>query len=269
MVNKLSKACIALTLLFTFESALARTCQSINISAHPNYPPFHWKDGDRLTGASIEISKQIFNSLGVKTNVLYEGPWKRVLQSAKAGKIDFIPALKMDYERSQYLVFTKTEFELNPVAVFVRKDSFEQVTKLNDLQDRFGSINAGDRHGADIDSFIDSQANMQSIQGIAQNFDMLRRNRTDYFITGWFVGMDYIRANKLEHEFDVALKFDGTVIHNAFSKPFAANCQVLVRAFEQKLVELKSQGRVKQAIYEFNELWLQSMNSANDAVGEK
>lgn len=62
------------------------SCQQITISAHPNYPPFHWRNGNTLTGASIEISEHIFAELGVKTHVVYMGPWKRVLKSAKDAK---------------------------------------------------------------------------------------------------------------------------------------------------------------------------------------
>ena len=231
-------------------------CLTVNISSHPNYPPFHWKEGDTLIGASIDISRKIFDGLGVQVSVKYKGPWKRVLKSAQQGKIDFIPALKKNRERQEYLTFTTIDFESNPVAVFVRKGEMKNINGLNDLREKFGSINAGDRHGKDIDSFIAGQSTMQVVHGISQNFQMLERTRTDYFITGFFVGTDYLAANNLDNIFDVALKIEGPRVHNAFSHDFAMRCRHIVEGFEKALSELKHQGQVVKALSDYNDLWL-------------
>lgn len=231
-------------------------CRQINISTHPNYPPFHWKEGEQLTGASIDISKQIFAGLDITANVDYQGPWRRVLRSAELGKIDFIPALKNSIERQQYLTFTETAFSNNPVAVYMRKGEASNINRLSDLSTKLGSINAGDKHGDEIDSFIDQQSNMQHIMGIDHNFEMLSLKRTDYFVIGLLVAEDYIQANDLSEKFEVALSFEGQLVHNAFTHAYAGKCPHVVEQFDQKLKEFKQQGKVTSSLVEFNRQWL-------------
>ena len=255
MINKL---CILLLgfLILPQNAGASQTCDSVRISAHPNYPPFHWREKRALTGASIAVSTEIFKRLGLKVTARYQGPWKRVLRTAQTGKLDFIPALKKNDERSQYLTFTETEFAANPVAVFVRKGTFDKVKSLNDFKGKFGSINAGDKHGVEIDNFVSRQQNMQHIHGLSQNFDMLAMARVDYFITGLYVGVDHISAKNLKGKFDIALQIDGPVVHNAFSKQFAEQCPHVILAFEQELKAFKTQGKVSEALVHYNELWL-------------
>lgn len=249
--------CMGLALLpVKFIYAAPINCSKVIISAHPNYPPFHWNSEDTLIGASIEISRRIFESLGVDVKVSYEGPWKRVLMSAKQGKVDFIPALKRTSERQGYLHFTQNSFSSNPIAVFVRKNEVKAVTLLQDLDGLFGSVNAGDKHGEKIDSFISNQSNMQFIHGLKQNFQMLKRGRTDYFITGYYTGYDYLKANELDKYFEIAFKINELEIHNGFSSHYAKECNSIVNEFDLKLIQLKQEGEVEKSISKYHEHWL-------------
>ena len=239
------------------ENSSSEQCNTITISAHPNYPPFHWRTETSLTGASIDVTSSIFRRLGLAVNIEYVGPWKRVLKSAELGKIDFIPALKKNAERQQYLHFTSTPFAANPVAVFVRVDDMPDVHSLDDLKGKFGSINAGDRHGEPVDSFVDSQHNMQRIHGLSQNFQMLKLERTDYFITSQLVGTEYIKANNIEHFFGAAIVFNSTEVHNAFTHAFATACPDIVAGFEKALATERSLGFVSSAIKNYGMQWAQ------------
>lgn len=233
------------------------SCKSVTISSHPNYPPFHWRDGASLTGASIVISQTIFESIGVTTDIQYAGPWKRVLKNAELENIEFIPALKNTVERQAYLYFTKESFAHNPVAVFVRRAELFDVSELSDLSHYFGSINAGDRHGDPIDSFVSRQTSMQHIHGLEQNFKMLELGRTDYFITGLYTGQQFIEVNDLQPKVEIKLVFEGLKVHNAFTRLFAAQCPQVVNAFEERLQVLKQQGLVNDAIERYGFKWQQ------------
>ncbi len=231
-------------------------CQQITISAHPNYPPFHWRNGNTLTGASIEVSERIFAELGVKTHVVYMGPWKRVLKSAKDNKIDFIPALKKTPERRAYLEFTEESFAANPVAVFTRKGEIAQLNGLWQLSNSHGSINAGDRHGEQIDTFLKQQHNIQQIHGIAQNFQMLKMKRVDYVLTGLLSAQNYLKSNALENQFDVVLKLNNYDVHNAFTLHFSKECPQVVKQFNLRLRELKQQNKITPVMQDYQQVWL-------------
>ena len=239
---------LLLSILATPYSIADDACQNIIISSHPNYPPFHWNEGNTLTGASIAISKEIFEILGVNVEIIYVGPWKRVLRNAKNGKIDFIPALKKNLEREAYLRFTKEAFAPNPVAVFARTGEFEPLRGLVQLEGKLGSINAGDRHGSPIDSFILSQSSILRLSDTEQNFHMLERKRIDYFITGYHTGTDYIQFNNLDDKFEAILVYYQPVVHNAFTHQYAKKCKYIVDAFNVKLSEFHRNGRITAAI---------------------
>ncbi|GEA11332.1 transporter substrate-binding domain-containing protein [Alteromonas sp. KUL49] len=255
MVNK--SIFVSTVLAFTAVNAFANdACDEIRISAHPNYPPFHWEEDGTLTGASIETSVNIFESLDLRVNILFVGPWKRVLSNARHGAIDFIPALKKSPERETYLVFSEEAFSYNPVSVFVRRGEFQNIQSLEELAGNYGSINAGDKHGEPVDGFVGEQPEVQNIHGIVGNFMMLRQHRIDYFITGNLVGRDYIQAHNLEDEVDIALTVDRLEIHNAFTQEFAFKCPHIVASFDEKLRELKSEGKIGQSIVRHNNRWL-------------
>lgn len=241
-----------------FQVALADpvNCLSVKVSAHPNYPPFHWKKQDTLVGASIDISRKIFENLGVEVIVSYEGPWKRVLLSARQEKIDFIPALKKISDRQEYLQFTQNEFSTNPVAIFVKKGKAKIPASLEDLVGLYGSVNAGDKHGDKVDSFVSNQSNMQFINGLEQNFGMLKRGRTDYFITGFYTGYDYLKANELDNDFEAAFNINGLKVHNGFAIGYAKECDSIVKGFDAQLSQLLREGEIEKIINKHHESWL-------------
>ena len=247
---------LGLLILLSTQIVAKEKCSQVIISSHPNYPPFHWRIDDRLVGASIDISKQIFAELKVSSHVVFAGPWKRVLKSAKDEKIDFIPALKNTTERRQFLRFSNESFASNPVAVFMRNSDSLKPKTLNDLHGLFGSISAGDKHGEPIDSFLKQQNNLQNIHGIAQNFQMLTLKRTDYFIDGYYAAQNYLKVNNVRNDFKVAILFNEPKVHNAFSKTYAAKCPEVVEQFDRRLKLLKKSGAVDAAISKYNDKWL-------------
>lgn len=243
-------------LLASFASLASPSCGHVSISAHPNYPPFHWKEGDTLTGASIAVAVEILESMDIKPIVSYQGPWKRVLKKAERGEIDLIPALKDTEERRTYLTFTTSPFYFNPVAVFVKQDFPKQINSLTDLDGLRGSIALGDKHGKPIDDFIKSQDSMQSVERMSSNFKMLKLGRTDYFIQGLYAGNEYLNVSPLRDEIRLAKTFDANWVHNGFSKAF--NCPEVLERFDKRLKNMLESGYVEQKMNEYEEKWLRS-----------
>ncbi|MDM7859438.1 transporter substrate-binding domain-containing protein [Alteromonas sp. ASW11-36] len=248
---------LILIIIVALPSFADEQCRSITISAHPNYPPFHWREGDSLAGASIDISKGIFRRLGLNVYVKYVGNWQEVLNSAKRNDIDFIPALKNNSERQQYLHFTQESFAANPVAFYVRAAELLDVDQMDDLAGKLGSINAGDSHTEAIDAFLLSQPQVQAIEGLAKNFRMLLERETDYFVTGYLVGNEYIEASSIEHEIRPAIVIQGPEVHNAFTHEYAKTCPNVVTEFEQRLASEKQLGMIASAIKYYGLQWTQ------------
>jgi polar amino acid transport system substrate-binding protein len=249
---------LGILLLISQQVMAKEECSKITISSHPDYPPFHWRVDDRLIGASIEVSKNIFSELGIEVDVKYIGPWKRVLKSAKDGKIDFIPALKKTKSRQEFLQFTSNAFASNPVAVFMRKDETRLPSKLSDLEGLFGSISAGDKHGEPIDSFLDKQRNLQRIHGIAQNFQMLDLKRTDYFVDGFYSAHNFLVVNNSRGLFKVPLLFEEPKVHNGFTKAYGERCPEVLKQFDRRLKLMSKSTEITNAIERYNQIWMRT-----------
>jgi len=249
---------LALLILGMVSAALSATepCRQVTISAHPNYPPFHWKQGETLTGASISVSSEILLSMGIEPVVVYAGPWKRVLKKAELGQIDLIPALKDTEERRSYLEFTRSPFYSNPVAIFTATEFNNTINSLTELNDLSGSINLGDKHGDPIDRFVLAHPKMQQVYSMKSNFEMLKLGRTDFFIQGLYAGKDFLYKAGLQDDIKVSKTFDANWVHNGFSKK--SKCLHIIKEFDDKLAELLDSGYIEQKMNAFEELWLNS-----------
>ena len=241
---------VLLTLSSTSLNA-TQTCKKVILGAHPDYAPFHWvKDGVYI-GASIEITKEILNDMSIPWEITYVGPWMRVLKYAYEGKIDLIPALKKTAERERYLVYTSSPFYQNPVAIF-RHHGAEPINQLSELDGLIGSVNAGDKHGSEIDSFINAQQIMQ-VQGLLNNFIMLDKGRTDYFVIGLKTATMFLNNQQLNDKYSLVFTTDDTLVHYAFSR--RSPCAYLVDEFSQRLKQKVDNGEVEQTINHFDATW--------------
>jgi polar amino acid transport system substrate-binding protein len=233
-------------------------CTEVNISAHPDYPPFHWREGDSdtLTGASISVTKEVLRSMGVPFRVSYEGPWKRVLKKAESGEVDIVAALKSVEERREYMVFTNNPFYFNPVAVFMRASDNREVSSLSDLDGMVGSISLGDKHGEEIDRYIDQSDRIQEVLGLESNFVILDLSRTDFFIEGLYTGRQFLDSHPLKSKVRVAKVFKANWVHHGFSKK--SKCLHLLEGFDLKMGELYESGFIEQEMHRYEEVWRRS-----------
>lgn len=231
------------------------SCEEVVVSAHPNYAPFHWEENGEIVGASIAITGQILDEMGIAWRTEYVGPWKRVLQRAYSGKVDLIPALKRTAEREEFISFTNTIFYSNPVAVY-RKNDIDAIAldSLDALDGLIGSVNAGDSHGKTIDSFLSVQ-DVAQIKGIKENFEMLKMGRTDYFVIGKHTAQSFLNSNALTDEFKIVLELSNAVVHHGFSK--RSPCAYLMPEFDSRMARKIEDGDVQFAIEHYKSIWLE------------
>ena len=116
----------------------------VRVGADPAWPPvaFLNNDGEYLGMASDYLSL-LSSWLGMQTEVYQASSWKDVLEQARAGKIDLLPAVVASEERREYLLFTRPYLSF-PVVVFTRKDAPLQ-TGLADLRGRRVVVEEGHR----------------------------------------------------------------------------------------------------------------------------
>ncbi|WP_168188053.1 ABC transporter substrate-binding protein [Hahella sp. CCB-MM4] len=246
--------CCQLLIIVACSQALAAECKRVVFSAHPNYPPYHWAEGDQIVGASVDVAKIILDELGMPYESRFVGPWKRVLLNAEKGEIDLVLALKDVPDRRQYLEFTRSPFYENPVAVFVPKGHEFEFKQWSDLKGRHGTLNLGDRHGEDFDLYVENELDVLRVAGLEGNFNALVNERSSYFITGLYTGRAYLETSGLKSKVSILPNPVSTgVIHFAFSGK--SPCLSLMSYFDKRLEELRLSGETGQLLEQNIERW--------------
>lgn len=218
-------------------------CTQLTYAANPAYPPYHWSpDSHDYVGASVDLLQQILPP-GVKaTPVVY--PWKRALQMAKDGRIDLLLSLRQTPERGEYLRFTAHRAFPNPIVIFVRRGYLSKLTSWQQLIPLHGGMSRGDTFGGGFDSFLKEQLTVEEAATMAENFDKLRRERIDYFITSQYAGNFYLQETGRSQEI-VAIHphISDESIYFGFSRK--SSCQELEPYLSKRLSELDQAGQLE------------------------
>ncbi|MBL8482713.1 MAG: transporter substrate-binding domain-containing protein [Rhodocyclaceae bacterium] len=222
-------------------------CTRLIMSAHPDYPPYQWKEEDRIVGASVDVVGRILDELGVTWRAEFVGPWKRVLKSAESGQIDLVLSLRDTPERREYLAFSTAPSFPNPTAVFVAADRKFDYRGWDDLRGRRGGIAAGDKFGVDFDRYAGQYLHLEETDTPLTNFHKLLGGRLDYVLTGLYTGRAQLAGVGLEQRI-VALQpvVNVSNIHLGFA--LNSPCRALLPKIDARLREYAHNGTAEAAL---------------------
>jgi polar amino acid transport system substrate-binding protein len=228
---------VIVALLLWYGSALGGDCSRVVFSAHPDYPPYHWQDGERIVGASVTLTGMILDDMGVRWEARFVGPWLRVLKTAERGDIDLVAGLKPTPERAQFLAFTAAPAFPNPMAVFVAKARPIPFEGFRDLIGRRGGKSAGDRFGDEFDRYAAARLAIEEADGLGVNFAKLVAGRIDYVVTGLYTGRAQLAAQGLAERI-VALPrlVNEGFVHHGFARN--GRCMELLAEFDRRLAAI-------------------------------
>lgn len=252
-------------LLVSFSlSSLSEACTKISYSAHPDYPPFQWNEGNHIHGASIESINIILSELGIKAEQKIVGPWKRILRNIEKGNIDLVLSLRKTTERENYIDYLKIPFHENPTGIFTLKSSALIINKKNDFNGLSGVISLGDKFGDSFDNFIINNLNTHTVGGLKSGFDMLLKNRVNFFITGLYPGKGYLIKNKILNKFKIQrFSIPSGHIYHGFSKK--SPCRYLAPLIEKSLLRIKKSGEIKNLIEKNYYKWVDKYKISKQA----
>ncbi|WP_069186532.1 substrate-binding periplasmic protein [Candidatus Terasakiella magnetica] len=240
--------------------AQAHECNKVIATAHPEYPPYHWKANGKIIGASVALTKKIFDELGIEFEARYEGPWKRVLSSAKAGRFDMVLALKKTQERALFLEFTTKPIAPNPFAVFMKANSAFEYDEWADLINKKGGKNAGDRYGGSFDSFAQKFLTLEDGFSTESNLKKLLSGRTEYFIHGRYVGLAHFSTLKNGDQVKpLEVNINDGVIHSGFTK--GSPCKVFLPYVSRRYGEMLQSGEAQRTLLEYVDRWAEFAKS--------
>ncbi|MEW8375901.1 MAG: transporter substrate-binding domain-containing protein [Candidatus Thiodiazotropha sp.] len=106
--------------------------REIRIGIDPSWEPIEFIDSEGAhRGISADFLSRIRDILGIEFTYSPSLSWAQVMEGAKSGAIDMLPALTPSFDRAEYLNFTKPYLHF-PFMVFTRRDA-PLITGIDDL----------------------------------------------------------------------------------------------------------------------------------------
>jgi polar amino acid transport system substrate-binding protein len=192
--------------------------EALVVSGHPDYAPVMWRDGGTLKGVGADLVKLIFTELGIKIEIRHVGPWKRVQDMGKHGKIDLILGIYHNEQRAAYLDYTEA-YMIDPTSVVVRKGQGFPFKKWDDLKGIRGVVMHGESFGQAFDAFMAKELKVDVAYTSEICLRLLQAGKVDYFIWGYYPCMIKTRLLGVDSRVEalpVQVVEEG--MHMAFSK---------------------------------------------------
>lgn len=235
-------------------STSAYSNDTLIASGHTDYPPFMWKEGEKIIGVGAELTSIIFGELGINVISKYTGPWKRLQKNAENGKIDLIVGIYKNKERLKYLIFPDESYTSDPVVIFVRKGKSFPLTEWKDLEGKLGGAIIGDSFGQEFDLYAKKNLKIYRVTQIRQAFKMMNVDRLEYVICGLYPGRIQMIEMELKNQIEYLSKPLVTPIaYQAFSKK--SKFIKHLPYFNKRIAELKADGTIDKLIQKYMAYW--------------
>ena len=216
-------------------------------SGHVEYPPFMYRQGDKIIGVGPDLTTMIFNELGITVDSKYVGSWNRVQRKAEAGEIDLIVGIYKTAVREKYLSYPDEPYVEEPVGIFVQRGNLFKFDRWQDLIGKKGGTVMGESFGQDFDAFALKNLKLQHLSGITQSFKMIERNRLDYSIYALYPGLIKVIEAGMENKID---QLPNPVAKLPAYQAISKKSKYLVHLpyFNKRLIALKADGTVAALI---------------------
>lgn len=169
-------------------------CARLVTSGNPEYPPFLWQDpknDSRLIGANAELMQLVAREIGIPIEVRYAGPWGRVQESARNGRIDLIAGAFLTQPRLTYLRYLQPPIRDTQTLIWTRQQHPLQYQRWEDLQGQEGITVVNNSFGQAFDQFAAANLKLQQVGSVKNALQMLGLGRADYLIYEDAPGLAY------------------------------------------------------------------------------
>jgi polar amino acid transport system substrate-binding protein len=219
------------------------------ITGHPDRPFFAYKSGDRIIGLGPDLADIILSNLAIPHENRFSGPWNRVQELARNGKVDLIAGLYRTIERETFLAFSEPFFD-DPTSVFVAKHGNVTISNQQDLVDWRGTTLFGDSFGNHLDHFIENELRMNRVYATEEMFSLLLSDKVDYLIFGYYSGRIVARRMGVEDQVRVAMKrlvVEKICLALSRQSPYIH----LLPAINREIRRLRDEGRIDELVRKY------------------
>ncbi len=186
-MKNLCVACVT-TVLLTLGSqvhAQAAACKGLLASGNPQYPPYLWRDPaeqEQLIGANQALMQWLSKEVGVPIELRFVGPWSRVQEEARNGRIDLIAGAFFTLPRTEYMDYVYPPFRETRSVVLVRESSKLKYSRWADLQASEGITVVNNSFGEEFDRFMRDRLKLSRVATLEQGLRMLEIGRGEFML---------------------------------------------------------------------------------------
>ncbi|MFZ6734402.1 substrate-binding periplasmic protein [Undibacterium sp. Ji42W] len=189
--------CAALLLMGVFSSAAHanESCKSLLATGNPEYPPYLWRDPEdenRLIGANAEWMQLLSKEIGIPIDIKYVGPWGRVQEEAKLGRVDLLAGAFFTLPRLEYMDYFYPAFRETRTVIWTRINYNLPYKKWSDLAGRQGVTVINNSFGEDFDRYAKESLKISMVPSLEQALKMLSLSRAEYLIYEEDPGLAYV-----------------------------------------------------------------------------
>ncbi|MFZ6850129.1 transporter substrate-binding domain-containing protein [Undibacterium sp. RuRC25W] len=199
--NAAKSVCVLSVFLLLFGYVAVDVCQAQELckkliaTGNPEYPPFLWRDAqdeNHLAGANADLMQAISKEIGVPIEVKYVGPWARVQEEARLGRVDLIAGAFYTPPRLDYMDYFYPAFRETRTAIWTKKNSKLIFRKWSDLRGKNGITVINNSFGEDFDRYAKESLKIVTVSSLEQALVMLNLSRAEYLIYEEDPGLAYV-----------------------------------------------------------------------------
>lgn len=160
-------------------------CPMLVASGNPQYPPYLWRDPtdeQKLVGANADLMQWLAAEIGVPVETRYVGPWGRVQEEMRAGRIDLIAGAFFTLPRTEYMDYFHPAFRETRSVIWTRTAAPVAYKRWSDLAPKQGVTVINNSFGVEFDNYARQSLKISQVASIEQAILMLQRGRADYLI---------------------------------------------------------------------------------------
>ncbi|MDP2698974.1 ABC transporter substrate-binding protein [Thalassospira sp.] len=176
-------------------------CHKLVASGNPDYPPYLWRNlenPNELIGANADFMDRLSREIGIHIDVIYVGPWGRVQEEARSGKIDLIAGAFLTLPRMEYMDYVHPPFQGTETVIWTPENYTMAYQKWDDLIGLEGLTVINNSFGQAFDTFARQSLTIRETPNLEQALRMLSLSRADYLIYEEYPGAAYVARYNIE-----------------------------------------------------------------------
>ena len=235
-------------------------CVGMIASGNPEYPPFLWQNPDndkQLIGANAEYMQMLSREIGIPIEIRYVGPWSRVQEAARHGRIDLVAGAFLTQPRLAYMRYFQPAMRDTRSLIWMREGKTFTYQNWEDLAGKDGITVVNNSFGQAFDQFASSNLKLQQVGSVKNALQMLSLGRADYLIYEDSPGLAYAASLNIRNLRTASTSVSNENLHLTLSLDSPCNTGVMAERIQRANKKLHEEKVMDALIEKYILVWRQ------------